>query len=296
MSPNLLTLAKKPFTPWIWDKFHQTIRKPELFFAQEPVPGIYTNNEEQRFLVAIKPNGKGDLDSVFRHNLAEGPDLFLVPAKAGNLNATAVSATKSKYFGSSGSSRELRTDEGNDKEDSREEDMEGLGAEYLSNEYLQAICGSQNGSRQWDIENDNVDARSCSINSHAEDERPLIPITEEYSVHSSDSWTSSIHNTADEDTTQHPYHSPPPTPNIFEDAIYTILTPWGDSNCPTLVAPTPLAASVMGTPHLIHFSFGILSPHRHYAKEYTTGSRRSNISIPKSIMRILVVDFSEYRF
>jgi hypothetical protein len=66
MAPNLLLVAQKACNPLSCWKPSKTDDK-RLYYSNTPVQGIYSENSRGcRFLVAIKPNGKRDVEGIFR--------------------------------------------------------------------------------------------------------------------------------------------------------------------------------------------------------------------------------------
>ncbi|PVH89663.1 hypothetical protein DL98DRAFT_579450 [Cadophora sp. DSE1049] len=68
MAPNLFLLAKKAVSPWKWCSFQtkSKLDRPHLYFGREPVTGIYAVSTGRRYLVAIKPKRKPDVDGIFQ--------------------------------------------------------------------------------------------------------------------------------------------------------------------------------------------------------------------------------------
>lgn len=93
MAPNLLLAAKRAVSPWEWYNFSskdQTTKHPKLYFGKEPIKGIYSlapNNK--RYLVAIKPNGKPDVDGIFRSGRCV-QDARLIDAKSSAIFQTGL--------------------------------------------------------------------------------------------------------------------------------------------------------------------------------------------------------------
>lgn len=77
--------------------FRQTIsndRKNDLYYSTSPVPGLYTENSNgERFLVALKPNGRKDTEAIFRHNPKEDSMVHLANSRANSFDNILLQVT-----------------------------------------------------------------------------------------------------------------------------------------------------------------------------------------------------------
>jgi hypothetical protein len=95
MSPNLMLLVKNACNPC--NIFYQEVSKSNnngLYYSAMPVPGIYSENSRgARYLIALKPNGKKEVESIFRHNPKEDSTVHLANSKANSIENVLAQVT-----------------------------------------------------------------------------------------------------------------------------------------------------------------------------------------------------------
>ena len=87
MSPNLMLIATNACHPFCWKPSKSN--NNGLYYSTLPVPGIYSENSRgARYLVALKPNSKKDVENIFRHSPAN--------SRANSFNNIFAQATNKK--------------------------------------------------------------------------------------------------------------------------------------------------------------------------------------------------------